>query len=214
MPDLNRAAPRLWNLGMFEIGQPLGKGRFGCVYLARDCRSGFVCALKALYKHEVQHVKAEKLRYRNILQLYGHFQDSQRIVLILGMTTKGDLSKHLRRENRFPECKAALYVAQMATALKYMHKKHVIYRDITPENIFVGIHGEIKMSDFGSSVHTRYNDKRNTICGTLDYLPPEMIKPGSQNNYYNNAIDLWSLGILTYEFMVGEAPFEDTLAMV
>jgi aurora kinase len=59
------------------------------------------------------------------------------------------------------------------------------------------------MSDFGSSVHTWYN-RRNTICGTLDYLPPEMIKPGSQNNYYSNTVDLWSLGVLTYEFLVGK----------
>lgn len=51
------------------------------------------------------------------------------------------------------------------------------------------------------------------MCGTLDYLPPEMIKPGSQENYYNEKVDLWSLGVLTYEFLVGEAPFEDTPVM-
>jgi aurora kinase len=48
------------------------------------------------------------------------------------------------------------------------------------------------------------------MCGTLDYLPPEMIKPGSSDNFYNEKVDLWSLGVLTYEFLVGEAPFEDT----
>jgi aurora kinase len=51
------------------------------------------------------------------------------------------------------------------------------------------------------------------MCGTLDYLPPEMLKPGSQDNYYNEKVDLWSLGVLTYEFLVGEAPFEDTPVM-
>lgn len=51
------------------------------------------------------------------------------------------------------------------------------------------------------------------MCGTLDYLPPEMVKPGSQDNYYNEKVDLWSLGVLTYEFLVGEAPFEDTQVM-
>lgn len=217
------AAPKLFHLGMFEIGRPLGKGKFGRVYLARERSSGFVCALKVLHKNELQQGKVEKqvrreieiqsnLRHPNILQLYGHFHDSKRVFLILEFAGKGELYKHLRKENRFPEWKAAQYIAQMAAALKYLHKKHVMHRDIKPENILVGIHGEIKISDFGWSVHAP-NNRRNTMCGTLDYLPPEMIKPGSQDNYYSEKVDLWSLGVLTYEFLVGEAPFEDTPVM-
>jgi aurora kinase len=217
------ATPKQFHLGMFEIGRPLGKGKFGRVYLARERSSGFVCALKVLHKNELQQGKVEKqvrreieiqsnLRHPNILQLYGHFHDSKRVFLILEFAGKGELYKHLRRENRFPEWKAAQYIAQMAAALKYLHKKHVMHRDIKPENILVGIHGEIKISDFGWSVHAP-NNRRNTMCGTLDYLPPEMIKPGSQDNYYSEKVDLWSLGVLTYEFLVGEAPFEDTPVM-
>ncbi|CZS93427.1 probable protein kinase Eg22 [Rhynchosporium agropyri] len=217
------APPKQFHLGMFEIGRPLGKGKFGRVYLARERSSGFVCALKVLHKNEIQQGKVEKqvrreieiqsnLRHPNILQLYGHFHDSKRIFLILEFAEKGELYKHLRRENRFPEWKAAQYIAQMAAALRFLHKKHVMHRDIKPENILVGIHGEIKISDFGWSVHAP-NNRRNTMCGTLDYLPPEMIKPGSQDNYYTEKVDLWSLGVLTYEFLVGEAPFEDTPVM-
>ncbi|MCJ1286989.1 spindle assembly checkpoint kinase [Xylographa opegraphella] len=211
--------PKKFHLGMFEIGKPLGKGKFGRVYLAKERTSGFVCALKVLHKSELQQGKVEKqvrreieiqsnLRHPNILRLYGHFHDSKRVFLILEFAGKGELYKHLRKENRFPEWKAAQYIAQMAAALKYLHKKHVMHRDIKPENILVGIHGEIKISDFGWSVHAP-NNRRNTMCGTLDYLPPEMIKPGTQDNFYTQAVDLWSLGVLTYEFLVGEAPFED-----
>ncbi|OXV06113.1 hypothetical protein Egran_06119 [Elaphomyces granulatus] len=210
-------------LGMFEIGKPLGKGKFGRVYLAKERSSGFICALKVLHKSELQQGGVQKqvrreieiqsnLRHPNVLRLYGHFHDSKRIFLILEFAGKGELYKHLRKENRFPEWKAAQYVAQMAAALKYLHKKHVIHRDIKPENILVGIHGEIKISDFGWSVHAP-NNRRKTMCGTLDYLPPEMLKPGSQDNSYNEKVDLWSLGVLTYEFLVGEAPFEDTPVM-
>jgi aurora kinase len=217
------APPKQFHLGMFEIGRPLGKGKFGRVYLARERSSGFVCALKVLHKNELQQGKVEKqvrreieiqsnLRHPNILQLYGFFHDSKRVFLILEFAGKGELYKHLRRENRFPEWKAAQYIAQMTAALKYLHKKHVMHRDIKPENILVGIHGEIKISDFGWSVHAP-NNRRNTMCGTLDYLPPEMIKPGSQDNYYSEKVDLWSLGVLMYEFLVGEAPFEDTPVM-
>ena len=215
--------PKNFHLGMFEIGKPLGKGKFGRVYLAKERSTGFVCALKVLHKSELQQGKVEKqvrreieihshLRHPNILRFYGHFHDSKRVFLILEFAGKGELYKHLRKENRFPEWKAAQYIAQMAAALKYLHKKHVMHRDIKPENILVGIHGEIKISDFGWSVHAP-NNRRNTMCGTLDYLPPEMIKSGSQENFYNEKVDLWSLGVLTYEFLVGEAPFEDTPVM-
>lgn len=216
--------PKTFHLGMFEIGRPLGKGKFGRVYLARERSSGFICALKVQYKSELQHgsgvekqIRREieiqsNLRHPNILKLYGHFHDSKRIFLILEFAAKGELYKHLRKENRFPEWKAAQYIAQMASALRYLHRKHVIHRDIKPENILVGIHGEIKISDFGWSVHAP-NHRRATLCGTLDYLPPEMIKSGSKDNSYDEKVDLWSLGVLTYEFLVGEAPFEDTPVM-
>ncbi|KAK8211534.1 spindle assembly checkpoint kinase [Zalaria obscura] len=220
---VSQPQPKQFHLGMFEIGKPLGKGKFGRVYLARERSTGFVCALKVLHKSELTQGKVEKqvrreieiqsnLAHPNILRLYGHFHDSKRIFLIIEYASKGELYKHLRREQRFPEWKAAQYIAQMAAALKYLHKKHVIHRDIKPENILVGMHGEIKISDFGWSVHAP-NNRRNTMCGTLDYLPPEMIKPGREENWYSEKVDLWSLGVLTYEFLVGEAPFEDTPVM-
>ncbi|KAF2805668.1 serine/threonine-protein kinase-like protein [Mytilinidion resinicola] len=208
---------RKYDLSMFDIGRPLGKGKFGRVYLAQEKSTGFVCALKTLYKDEIQKGKVEKqvrreieiqqhLAHQNILRLYGYFDDAKRIFLILEFAGQGELYKHLQREEQFPEWKASQYIAQMAAALKYLHKKHVMHRDIKPENILVGIHGEIKISDFGWSVHAP-NNRRQTMCGTLDYLPPEMLT-GAKS--YSEKVDLWSLGVLTYEFLVGRAPFEDT----
>jgi len=208
-----------FHLGMFEIGRALGKGKFGRVYLARERASGFICALKTLYKDEIQQGRMEKqvlreveiqsnLRHPNILKLYNHFHDSKRIFFILEFAGQGELFKHLQREVRFSEWKAAQYIAQMVSALRYLHGKHVIHRDIKPENILVGIYGEIKLSDFGWSVHTPSN-RRLTQCGTLDYLPPEMVDPTRLNKSYDEKVDLWSLGVLMYELLVGEAPFED-----
>lgn len=220
---IQQPALKQFHLGMFEIGRSLGKGKFGRVYLARERQSGFVCALKVLYKNEILQGRVEKqvhreveiqsnVRHPNILQLYGHFHDSKRIFLILEFAGKGELYKHLQKEQRFPGWKAAQYVAQMASALRYIHSKHIMHRDIKPENILVGIYGEIKMSDFGWSVHAP-SGRRLTKCGTLDYLPPEMVDPGRSNKFYNEKIDIWSLGVLMYEFLVGEAPFEDSPVM-
>ncbi|KAK6955558.1 Serine/threonine-protein kinase ark1 [Daldinia eschscholtzii] len=208
------------HLGMFEIGKPLGKGKFGRVYLARERKHGFICALKVLNKNELRQARVEKqvrreveiqsnLRHPNILKLYSHFHDSRRIFLVLEFAGQGELYKHLRKARRFPEPRAAKYIAQMAEALRYLHRKHVIHRDIKPENILLGIHGEIKISDFGWSVHAPSN-RRKTYCGTLDYLPPEMICPKTDDDSYDEKVDLWALGVLTYEFLVGEAPFEDS----
>lgn len=95
------------------------------------------------------------------------------------------------------------YVAQLAGALHYCHTKHVIHRDIKPENLLVGLDGELKIADFGWSVHAP-SSRRRTLCGTLDYLPPEMI----EGKEHDQNVDIWSLGVLLYELLVGRPPFE------
>ena len=86
--------------------------------------------------------------------------------------------------------------------MKYLHSKKVIHRDIKPENL-LNCQGTIKLSDFGWSTHSP-DDRRRTMCGTLDYLPPEMVN----SQKYDHTVDIWSIGILTYEFLTGSPPFE------
>lgn len=90
----------------------------------------------------------------------------------------------------------------MCEALDYLHTKHCIHRDIKPENI-LNSNGILKISDFGWSIHAPKN-KRKTFCGTLDYLPPEIVN----SMQYDSTVDLWCLGVLCYEFCVGSPPFE------
>lgn len=93
----------------------------------------------------------------------------------------------------------------MAEAILYCHQKHIIHRDIKPENILLGLKDTLKISDFGWAVHAP-TSRRETFCGTLDYLPPEMV----QNKKYDCQVDIWGLGVLLYEFLCGKPPFEDT----
>lgn len=106
---------------------------------------------------------------------------------------------------RYSEEQSARYISQIADALKYCHSKKVIHRDIKPENLLIGAKGEIKIADFGWSVHAP-SSRRTTLCGTIDYLPPEMV----HGRTHNEKVDLWSLGVLCYEFLVGKPPFECT----
>jgi serine/threonine protein kinase len=107
--------------------------------------------------------------------LYGYFWDSSRIYLILEFCQKGEMYKILQKAGRFPEPLAAYYISALASAFSYCHSHHVIHRDIKPENLLLDHRGNIKIADFGWSVHAP-SGRRKTLCGTLDYLPPEMIE--------------------------------------
>lgn len=205
-----------WEVSNFDLGRELGRGRFGYVYLAREKITKFVIALKVLNKKEVHHEKIEHqvrreieiqshLRHPNILRLYGYFHDESRIYLILEYAPEGALYRELQNQpnKRFDEGRAAGYIFSLTDALSYLHERNVIHRDIKPENLLLGHKGVLKIADFGWSVHDPYSS-RTTLCGTPAYLPPEMIsgKPHTKH------VDLWNLGVLCYELLVGVPPFQ------
>jgi aurora kinase len=210
----NTKPPRQWTLKDFEIGKPLGRGKFGDVYLAREKKTKFVVAIKAIKKKQLLKAGVEHqlrreieiqshLRQRNILRMFGYFWDESRIYIILEFAPGGELYKQLTARKHFSELLTARYIHDLSIALHYCHTKHVIHRDIKPENLLIGQRGDIKIADFGWSVHAP-TSRRTTLCGTLDYLPPEMVEARE----HDQTADVWSLGVLTYEFLVGNPPFE------
>uniref|UniRef100_A0A8C6CSL4 non-specific serine/threonine protein kinase n=1 Tax=Moschus moschiferus TaxID=68415 RepID=A0A8C6CSL4_MOSMO len=186
----------------FEIGCPLGKGKFGNVYLARLKKNHFIVALKVLFKSQIEKEGREYQLHHNILCLNNYFHDARQVYLILEYAPRGELYKELQKSHTFDEQRTATVMEELADALTYCHEKKVIHRDIKPENLLLRLMGEVKMADFGWSVHTP--SLRKTICGTLDYLPPEMI----EGRTYNEKVDLWCLGVLCDELLVGNPPFE------
>ncbi|XP_037949138.1 aurora kinase C-like [Teleopsis dalmanni] len=209
---------RGWCLDDFQISRPLGRGKFGKVYLAREKMSKYVIALKVLFKSQIRESNIEHqvrreieiqshVRHPNILRLYGYFHDGARIYLILEYAPGGTLYNEMRSQplKRFGESKSASYINCLASALEYLHERDVIHRDIKPENLLLGHNEELKIADFGWSIQEPIST-RLTLCGTLEYLPPEMVK----GTPHNKSVDLWSLGVLCYELVVGCTPFLGT----
>jgi aurora kinase, other len=203
-----------WKLDDFEIGKPLGNGKFGRVYLAREKSTQYIVALKVLSKRQIREAKFEHqfrreveiqshLRHPNILRMYGFFYDDQRIYIILEYAAGGELFKKLNKKKRFDEPMTGRLIVQIASALSYCHNENVIHRDLKPENLLLASNGDIKLSDFGWSVHSP-TSRRLTMCGTLDYLPPEIVG----HEEHDEMVDVWSLGILLYELLVGQPPFD------
>ena len=127
-----------WTLDNFDIGRPLGKGKFGNVYLAREKKSKYIVALKVLFKaqlqkHQVEHQLRREieiqshLRHPNILRMYGYFYDETRVYLILEYAPKGEMYQALQKSpgGKFPEPDTAKYISQMSNALMYCHSKKV-----------------------------------------------------------------------------------------
>nr|XP_020480408.1 aurora kinase B-like [Monopterus albus] len=198
----------------FDIGRPLGKGKFGNVYLARVKNLQAIVALKVLFKSQMEKEGVEHqlrreieiqshLKHPNILRFYNYFHDRNRVFLVLEYAPRGEMYKELQRCGRFDDQRTATYMEEVSDALLYCHEKKVIHRDIKPENLLLGYRGELKIADFGWSVHAP-SLRRRTMCGTLDYLPPEMI----EGHTHTEKVDLWCIGVLCYECLVGNPPFE------
>uniref|UniRef100_A0A914Z794 Aurora kinase n=1 Tax=Panagrolaimus superbus TaxID=310955 RepID=A0A914Z794_9BILA len=212
----NEIKKREWTILDFEVGRLLGKGRFGSVFIAKEKSSGFVVALKVLFKKDIKEhgspiqLKREvelqyHLKHKNILRLYGYFHDESRVYLVLEYGKGGSLFNLLKKYRIFSYHRTATVVGQLCDALIYCHDRKVIHRDLKPENVMIVEHFVVKLGDFGWAVHAP-SSARQTLCGTLDYLSPEMLN--TDNNHSHSAkVDNWALGVLMHECLTGRTPF-------
>merc|ERR1719453_3068073 len=123
--------------------------------------------------------------------------------LILG----GELFGHLRKSKKFDVETTRFYAACVSSAFMYLHDKKIVYRDLKPENLMFDADGYLKVVDFGFA--KRVEDRTWTVCGTPEYMAPEIIL----NKGHGVAVDWWTVGILLYELFVGYPPYEGKDAM-
>ncbi|EGR28467.1 protein kinase domain protein [Ichthyophthirius multifiliis] len=199
----------------FKLGKKLGSGKFSDVYSAVDKQTGFRVAIKQIKKSTIIEYKLTQdilneiktqymLSHPNIVSLYGYFYENDSLYLIQELACGCELFADLKQQpyKRYNETKASLYVRQVIEGLLYMHARGIVHRDIKPENIILN-NGILKICDFGYATFVEKDKMRQTFCGTLDYVSPEMVE-GKQ---YDFSVDIWSVGILVYELIFGNAPF-------
>lgn len=203
----------------FEVRGTLGTGTFARVLLVRHrapASSGTqnYFAMKVLRKadivrlRQVEHVNAERyilsrVHHPFIVDLFATFQDSLNVYMLMSYVPGGELFTHLRRAQRFTPDVTRFYLATIILALKYLHSFNIIYRDLKPENLLLDSRGYLRLTDFGFAKIV--DDRTWTLCGTPEYLAPEII----QSDSHGKAADWWACGVLCYEMLVGYPPFFD-----
>ena len=200
----------------YEQLKTVGLGSYGRVRLCKHKKTGDTFVMKILKKNEiikqkqVDHVYSEfnilvSLKHPFIVQLLGYnFDDPKYVYFILEYIQGGELFTLLRTKRTFPIPQARFYIAHIITIFEYLHSKNIVYRDLKPENILINKNGYLKLTDFGFAKQLE-NEKTYTLCGTPEYLAPEIIL----NKGHGKAVDWWTLGILLYEMLVGIDPFSD-----
>ena len=203
----------------FEQIANLGTGGYGKVNLYRHKITGAEYAIKLIDKTKFENKLQKelfarevdmmyKIRHPNIVRLYTHFEDETNCYIALEYIKKGILYSYTQSmpNKVLDAATTAHFVVDLISSLYYLHNMNpaIIHRDIKPENLLVGNNGQLKLTDFGGSNYLEGGNVRYTTCGTQIYHSPEMLlKKG-----YDTRVDIWAIGILIFELMVGRPPFK------
>ncbi|KAF9005905.1 kinase-like domain-containing protein [Cyathus striatus] len=201
------------NLFHFVLLRCVGKGAFGKVRVVQHKQTRDLYALKYINKAKCVKMKAvpnviqerrllEEIDHPFIVNLRYAFQDDENCFFVLDLMLGGDLRFHLERLGSMPEETVRFYVAQLSSALSYLHDMGIMHRDIKPDNILLDERGNAHLTDFNIAVH--FGERKLTgVAGSMAYMAPEILTKRG----YTCHIDWWSLGVCAYELIFGRRPF-------
>ena len=203
----------------YDIGVLIGEGSFGRVFRGRHKTTKDIVALKIITKSgksekEIENLRKEfeiqkDLNHPNIVRIIETFETKSRLISVTEYVPGElhklfDVYKDNGRKRRLPEAKVREIAIDLMSALFYLHQNRILHRDIKPQNILIDTQGRAKLCDFGFARNLSLDTHVLTsIKGTPLYMAPELI----QEQPYDYAADIWSLGCILYELSVGEPPF-------
>lgn len=199
----------------YDFIKLVGQGAFGKVFLVKRKSDNIFLALKVMRKERLiekshtDYIRMErdvltKVQHPYIVTLRASFQTSSKLYLVLDFVNGGHLFFQLYKQGTFLEPLAALYAAEIALALSYLHELGIVHRDLKPENILLDFEGHVKVTDFGLAKGDISSESRtNSFVGTMEYMAPEILTATG----HGKQADWWSLGILVFEMLSGKPPF-------
>ncbi|CAF4627685.1 unnamed protein product [Rotaria sp. Silwood1] len=205
-----------FQINEIQILQTLGIGMSGSVYLTKHGESYY--AMKTLRKNLVlegqnlEYVKSERdilIQSRSnpfIVQLFYAFQNVERLFFLMEVARAGTLFNLLEYQapKPFKQDQIVFHSGEIICGLMFLHSKHIVYRDLKPENVFIFEDGHVKLGDFGlAKENVDKNHKTKTMCGTAEYIAYEIYHRDS----YDENVDWWSLGILIFELSTFKTPY-------
>jgi Ca2+-binding EF-hand superfamily protein len=192
----------------------IGRGKFSTVYAARSKQTSEEVAVKVIESVAEDAEDREFLRtelaivklvnHPNIVRTIDVFESLDKIFIVLERVHGGDLLARLQRSGRMSEFEGKRTIWALATAIRYLHSKGIIHRDIKPENVLITEEGTVKVTDFGLSALVPHSRMLDAPLGTVGYAAPEVLR----SIPYDRAVDLWSLGAVTYVVLSGSMPFK------
>ncbi|KAH6671269.1 hypothetical protein B0J14DRAFT_91639 [Halenospora varia] len=210
---------------VYRTGKLLGKGGFAICYEGRLAGTRQLYALKIVKSHMPQKKMEQKfqtelqihskMHHPNIVRFHRAFSYNQCTFIVLEMCPNGSLMDMIKKRKFVTEPEVRFWTVQMAGAIKYMHAKGIIHRDLKMGNIFLDKDMNVKVGDFGlaallMSGKDWSNCRRTTLCGTPNYIAPEILSKDKQG--HDHAVDIWSLGIIIFAMLTGKPPFQSTTA--
>ena len=204
------------SISEFNLLQKIGSGAFSVVHKAIHLSTKAIYAIKIIDFSQIsfydqenvqKEIEAHRLfKHKNIVNLHDFFQEDDRVYLVMDHCSKGNLFAYIQDKKELSSKEILKFFKQTVDAVAYMHKKGFINRDLKPENILLDKYGNIKLCDFGWTSHIEEEAYRCLRAGTVSYMSPESLQAFPQGF----ESDVWSLGVLLYEFYHKFEPFAES----